>query len=163
MITIKELYFKYLNGEIPWEETGLLQSLAEEQKPQIIELYSMLKPYFEADDDYCEFYLPIIMRIYVELLNLNRSKFGHDLTQECKMYLYLLINPHDVVKHTKIGFNNVKKALQTFENVDHDVELCRLISDNYIREIVKNLNDSNIKERLRQLNRDRKIDNIFNI
>lgn len=159
MRTIKEMYFKCLNGEVSWEETGLLNNLAEEQKPQIIELYTMLKPYFEADDEYCEFYLPIIMRIYIELLNSGRFY----IENEWKMDLYLLINPHDVVKHTKIGFDHVRKALQTFKHIDYDAELCRLISNSYVGEITISLNINNIKEKLLKLKRDRKINNILNI
>jgi hypothetical protein len=160
-ITLKKnlipLYFKCLNGEVSWEETGLLHNLAEEQKPQIIELYSMLKPYFETDDEYCEFYLPIILRVYIDLLNSGRFY----IENEWKMDLYLLINPHDVVKHTKIGFDLVRKALQNFENIDYDVELCRLIANNYIGEININITASNIKEKLLKLKRDRKISKIL--
>jgi hypothetical protein len=152
-----EIYEKCYYDPSSWDESGLLSNLATEQKPQIIELYTGLKPYFDKKEKYFEYYLPILNRIYVELVNSNIIN-----NSESKMLVYLLIDVDEVVKRTNLAFDNVFSVLNKyFKNTQNEMELCRLISNNYKSELTKDINPNTIKERLRQLNRDRKIDKII--
>lgn len=154
---MKELYIDCFNGYKSWEDTGLFIHLAEEQKNQVIELFRDLYGYI--DSEYFMYYMPIIVRVYVDLLN---SKKFSSQNFEFIMKLYLLIDIKKLVEKTNMSFNKMKKSFDIFNSIDVDAELCRLISLDYKNELIFKYDNNNISQIIQELHRDNKIKKLLN-
>lgn len=160
---MKEVFIDCYNGYEEWEKTGLLTHLADEQKSQIIELFRELYEY--RDDKYFRYYLPIIYRIYVDLLNDKRfsvQKFEEFTNPKSLLNkLYLLINVKNVVDKTNTAFEMLETPFEVFTGIDKESEICRLISIDYINIIVSKYNNNDIYKVIKELNRDSNIKKIL--
>jgi hypothetical protein len=160
---MKEFLDRYRTGfQIQdWQKTGLLSSLATEQEPQVVELFEKAMPYIlkDSDNKKVQFILPIIRRIYVELVT------GRHSNDRNKLLLYLLIDVDDVIEHFNFHYKEIMPSFYGFKFIDPEAEFCMILTNDYIgkinRIIQEKYSNNNLHSSLLAMARDRKIDKIL--
>jgi len=159
---ILDIYIKsYKNGKkLHWESSGLFYSLESSQIEQLEYLFNscigILSKRTNYNDEKNSFYLPLIRRVYVDLIASKISNL------ENRSQLYYLID----VKHLLTYFDNLYStslvALSKLKNIDYEAELCRLIANDYLSMLVNQNDDpKSLSSKLLVLNRDYKINKII--
>jgi hypothetical protein len=144
-----------------WQKTGLLSSLAPQQEPQVVELFEKAMPYVlkNSEDKKAQFVLPVIRRVYVELVT---GRYSND---DNKLLIYLLIDVDDLIKYFEIKYQEILPSFYGFKYIDPEAEFCAVLTSDYIGKINKKIKDeysiNNLLSMLRAKSRDRKIDQII--
>lgn len=153
---MKEFIKLYKSGKIDWEETGLLSNLAEDQKPQMIQIFEQGMKYTSEDDDKNQLILPILRRIYTGLVD------GSFSNGKNKNKLWVLIDVDDIMKSFDELYETTLPHFYNFKNLDAQAEFCATFTHNYLAKINSDLKEkyssNSIDEYLTKIIRDKKID-----
>ena len=160
---MKEFIDRYKTGFQfrDWQATGLLSSLAPQQEPQVVNLFEKAMPYIleNSEDKKVQFILPIIRRVYVELVT---GRYSND---DNKLLIYLLIDVDDLINYFEIKYQEILPSFYGFKYIDAEAEFCAVLTSDYIGKIHKLIKDkysnNNLLSTLRSIARDRKIDEIL--
>lgn len=160
---MKEFIDRYRTGFQfrDWQATGLLSSLAPQQEPQVVNLFEKAMPYIleNSEEKKCQFILPIIRRVYVELVT---GRYSND---DNKLLIYLLIDIDDLINYFEIKYQEILPSFYGFKYIDPEAEFCAILTSDYIGKIHKLIKDkysnNNLLSTLRSIARDRKIDEIL--
>jgi hypothetical protein len=118
-------------------------------------------PLYGDDDNLHDFILPTIRRIWSQFF-INPPSLLKDKRLEL---FQLYFNVDWVLNYLvdKINEARYRKPLQMFESMDRSSETCRLISDNYIANIFsKAYNELDVDKKIKELKRDKNINNLLN-
>jgi hypothetical protein len=156
---MKEFIKLYKSGKLDWEETGFLSNLADDQKPQMIEIFEEGMKYVTDDDKKNQLILPILRRIYTELVNGSYSKKSNN------HLLYILISVDDVMKSFNDLYNDILPHFYKLKNLDAEAEFCLLVARDYNvylnKFIMQKYISNTLQDYLITLSRDKKIDSII--
>ena len=146
-----------------WQKTGLLSSLAPQQEPQVVELFEKAMPYVlkNSEDKKAQFVLPIIRRVYVELVT---GRYSND---QNKLLIYLFIDVDDLINHFNNLYLEVLPSFYGFKYIDSEAEFCAVLTSDYVGKINKQIkneydkSNNSLQSLLVSMARDRKIDEIL--
>lgn len=156
---MKEFIKLHKSGKLDWEETGFLSNLSEDQKPQMIEIFEEGMKYMTDDDKKNQLILPILRRIYTELVSGSYSNNSN------KHLLWFLINVDDVMKSFNDLYEDIRPHFNKFKNLDPEAEFCMLVARDYNvylnKFIMQKYISNTFQDYLITLSRDKKIDSII--
>ena len=160
---MKEFIERYKTGFQlqDWQRTGLLSSLVSQQESQVVELFEKAMPYVlkNSEDKKAQFVLPVIRRVYVELVT---GRYSND---DNKLLIYLLIDIDDLIEYFESQYQKILPSFYGFKYIDAEAEFCAVLTSDYVGKINKKIKDeysnNNLLSILRAIARDRKIDQII--
>jgi hypothetical protein len=153
---MKEFIKFYKSEKFAWEKTGFLSNLAEDQKPQMIQIFEQGMKYTSEDNDKNQLILPILRRIYTGLVD------GSFSNGKNKHKLWVLIDVDDIMKSFDELYETTLPHFYNFKNLDAQAEFCGTFTHNYLAKINSDLKEkyssNSIDEYLTKIIRDKKID-----
>lgn len=160
---MKEFLDRYRTGFQfrDWQTTGLLSSLAPQQEPQVVELFEKAMPYVlkNSEDKKAQFVLPVIRRVYVELVT---GRYSND---DNKLLIYLLIDIDDLIEYFDKKCAEILPSFYGFKYVDAEAEFCAVFTTDYVSKIHKQIKDNyknnELFQSLMAIAREKKIDEIL--